>query len=42
MWNKIRGNPLFFIIGLILTAFGGINFVKLAILPHIQRLLGAL
>jgi len=42
VWNAIRGNPLFFVIGLILTAFGGIKFVQLAIIPHIQRLLGAL
>jgi hypothetical protein len=42
VWNVVRGNPLFFIVGLILTAFGGIHFTKLAIIPHIQNLLGRL
>lgn len=42
MWNKIRGNPFFFIVGLILLIYGGYNFIRLAILPHIARLTGAL
>jgi hypothetical protein len=37
MWNKIRGNPLFFIGSLILLIYGGFNFIKLAVVPHITN-----
>lgn len=42
MWNKIRGNPIFFVIGLVLTAFGGIHFTRTAIIPHLENLIGRL
>ena len=37
MWKKIRESLPWLIVGLIALVYGAYNFIRLAVMPHIQR-----